>query len=246
MKFCGYDTQISVKGIESSDIVTMEEFVRTEMESFLTDDADRSDYYGPYHADSKNFKILPGHKKLIFAIKNYVARHPEDFYIPIMNVSSSISEMQTLSGYSKQHTHSISENISKSHPDAKTILSCVKNWIKNQKYSLGLTSTKVSNDLIEKLNSTSLSDIVVNGDKARIKCLICNSDDSFISVANAPLKGGGYRWVISNFVRHIKVHFFPPKSHQRNEHESFGCETSWIPETEVTLKCEPLHSDYAL
>lgn len=86
----GYENAVSIKTLKSADIVELQTFAQNTMESRIPEDVDKSDYYGCFTMNTKEFMFLPGHIRLIEEIVAYInqktALHGPEFFASKPNI----------------------------------------------------------------------------------------------------------------------------------------------------------------
>lgn len=194
----GYDNVLSLKSFKPEDIDELETFGRTEMELFCDSNKPQSDYYGIYSKNKDNFKILPGHKRLLFGLVEYCGKLFE---------KNEASGLQEISREEKAATRKNSQitmrpvevpaNIDEMR---KKILLQLKEYYEEffdlNKITLkGEVATRFSdiqiNVKLEESGGNSNSMYVAN-----VQCIFCG-----IMVKGQKIDN---RWVLSNYYKHLK------------------------------------------
>lgn len=75
LHICGFSTKSLLSKLDLNDIISMEEFGRNTLASIAPV---TNEYYGGFEGNIAHFKILPGHKKLLFMAKDFLnSNNPE-------------------------------------------------------------------------------------------------------------------------------------------------------------------------
>lgn len=68
----GYENAVSIKTLKSVDIQNLEKFVKEGMKSRIPKDAELSEYYGCFASSPVDFVFLPGYRKLLEEIVDFI------------------------------------------------------------------------------------------------------------------------------------------------------------------------------
>jgi hypothetical protein len=79
LSYNGFDNVVTIQRIDEQDLAEIEEFARSTLPK-LVDMKNPEDYYFIYGAMPNNFRFVPGHKKLIFGIRDYVRNKGADWF----------------------------------------------------------------------------------------------------------------------------------------------------------------------
>lgn len=235
MKFCGFDTPIAIQQITVEDIELMENFARNDMRELLNRRANLADYFGIYSQKPNQFKILPGHVKLIFGIRDYLSSNNWDFSsdVSIANKTSSQRAFWPRCCHSKRKEadaplHKMYES---GTGEKNRILKTIRTWIENSLSRSKTLHSSIHSDIdaddnsrdnltldltieqLHQLNKIVIDDVALAGNNAKVRCTLCDNPN-YISIVNSSLKSGS-RWIISNFIRHAKMHIVR-KNHGKN------------------------------
>lgn len=69
LHICGFSTKSLLSKLDLNDITSMEEFGQKTLASIAPA---TNEYFGGFETNIANFKILPGHKKLLFMAKEFL------------------------------------------------------------------------------------------------------------------------------------------------------------------------------
>lgn len=192
LKLTGYDSPVVLGNVTMEDIAVMESFVRSNLEALLPDNYNAYDYYGSYGNNKTAFQFVPGHLKLIFELKAFInKKSPQNF----KRTEASKHKQNFVNGQSSSSQNTCVEaeicgKIPEPENNSTKISQLVTIWLQKN----------VPTSLKTKFDFTNLF-IIVNEESAKIKCPLC--ENHFINIVSSQLKTER-RWIISNFVRHIK------------------------------------------
>lgn len=69
----GFDNALSLKKFDEDDIILVESYVKTDKFSRrIPVDSSLEDYFGIFHNSKADFEIIPGHKKLLMQVIDYI------------------------------------------------------------------------------------------------------------------------------------------------------------------------------
>ena len=71
--YTGFDSSAALSELTVADFSLIEDFVRNELQDILSleRNVQYDDFYGIYSSSKSNFKILPGHKKLLMEVQKF-------------------------------------------------------------------------------------------------------------------------------------------------------------------------------
>lgn len=122
LKFLGYDNYLSLKDFNVKDINELELFAQNDLQQ-LIDTHQLENYYGVYAKFTKRFRVLPGHRKLLLSIKDYLLDRGRKYFLrkiqaatavhpTIASTSSSSSSTFLLDAGQQQHQQPRSQSLS--------------------------------------------------------------------------------------------------------------------------------------
>ncbi len=268
--FLGYNTYETLKDFSVQDLNDVERFAREDLLRLLSDTVDeRKKYFGPYYNLPKQFRILPGHKKLILSIPSYMKGSHEDnanrehflrrlkwnhqknlqrtsFKRSIDSLSSAVEEIEgsdqsncrnpylpdddddedhiseeqndsSLAQINSSHYEGavsdakrirLGENSLKTQNDEHRIRETINRWLLNVKHKLK-AGTNISLPLCYSIVFYHRPE--EGKMSATIECCMCKIQ---IGISSHRNKNGSRRWLISNFMRHVK------KTHFQMQHQA--------------------------
>lgn len=70
----GYDNALSLSGFSGTDIIKIESFMKSDVQETLIPSTERPNLFNIFSSDTQNFRILPGHKKLLLLLGNTLTK----------------------------------------------------------------------------------------------------------------------------------------------------------------------------
>lgn len=264
LKFLGYDNYLSLKDFNEKDISELEVFAQNDLQQLL-DTNQLEKYYGVYAKFTKRFRVLPGHRKLLLSIKDYLLDKGRKYFLRKIHAATAIHpSARTSSPFIVDNPSNYPRNLHASNqryadddidlydaqdsndegpPDVKRtrLLPIPSDSSKSLPFNQVIHFKPEDHEqhirsLVNRWFQASISKLArgvfvadpedfsiifhhkpeENKVTASIQCCICRNN---IGVSSQLRKSGSFRWLISNYMRHVKrLHFakefqLPPIPH---------------------------------
>lgn len=219
---------ISFREINSETIDKLEEFAREDMELVIEEDDNRADFFGIYHKKPGKFKFLMGDRSLILQIVSSLQKcpRPSSYWTSPLPTPTKNQENHGLNLRSKTKFEPKTLTVSSSSTNEKNssiiaaekikVTSLIEQSLHNliDRCSSSISDKKIKKKLkllkekvsTKKLNIEVFIKTIYDDNnhpydhtyEAKINCIECSS----IITLGKQQK----RWIISNYIRHVKIH----------------------------------------
>lgn len=223
----GFDNIISLQNLDDAAIIEIERFARDQLHLFIPEDAKLEDYYNIYNNNPEMFTIVAGHKILLREIRMYSMEKGAEFFTKfIKRRTYQICQSKIIGeGLNLIPDRCIKKSFHRTAEEhGKVLKHLVNRWINTVKDS----DTKNQIKEIHQITVFNPSPDEVSG---AVTCSVCHQD---IKVSTQSSLNGYKRWIISNFMRHFKIHLGLSKSLKVNDVSVNVAGTSQVPDNNLS------------
>jgi hypothetical protein len=226
LSITGFDI-LTLSEINDIDIQTIEEFARNKLPA-LIEKKQYEDYFFIFHKMPSKFEIVPGHKKKIFRMRDFILSRGLDFFI------GTVKRKMKASDHSNQVSQTIITPALAPHyytppsTTTSTMASPSPSTPVESSYVMNAFQQRTQLNFEEKLHNVIVrwlrkTEIMINDGRDYVKdCKMVfstNEQDEVVAGAikcsfchnqirvSTQMNSNGKRWIISNFTKHFKKHF---------------------------------------